>query len=276
MKTREIVVELYEAGATIDAIARELGVRRNTVLHHLDREGIRETKGTSGIPAWVPPPLGRDEMMEVYWGEAKPSLGTLASRFGCSTMTLRKWLLKNDIPIRDSVTQRLIDSDARRAAMPPKPEKVKPTRLEELMRRVEKREDGCWQWLGQCSENGYGISKHEGHQIATHRLIYFLMIEPLPPEMVLHHTCENTGCVNPAHLEPLSVREHLRRGRTFQAANAAKTHCPRGHEYTPENTRLTAGKHGGRECLTCRRERKARSRESTESGGANPSPPIFQ
>jgi hypothetical protein len=35
--------------------------------------------------------------------------------------------------------------------------------------------------------------------------------------------------------------------------NASATHCPRGHEYTPENTYRTT--RGGRECRTCRRER---------------------
>lgn len=37
--------------------------------------------------------------------------------------------------------------------------------------------------------------------------------------------------------------------------NAVKTHCKHGHEFTPENTRVTA--RGERECLRCRRERNA-------------------
>jgi hypothetical protein len=32
------------------------------------------------------------------------------------------------------------------------------------------------------------------------------------------------------------------------AANAAKTHCPKGHEYNPENT---ISRRGGRECRAC-------------------------
>lgn len=40
-----------------------------------------------------------------------------------------------------------------------------------------------------------------------------------------------------------------------------KTHCPQGHEYTPENTYLHKTKdkqksHGGRSCKTCNRERQ--------------------
>lgn len=33
------------------------------------------------------------------------------------------------------------------------------------------------------------------------------------------------------------------------AVNAAKTHCKRGHEFTPENTRMS---NGHRSCITCR------------------------
>jgi 5-methylcytosine-specific restriction endonuclease McrA len=43
------------------------------------------------------------------------------------------------------------------------------------------------------------------------------------------------------------------RGST-NSANAAKTRCPNGHAYTPENT---YSNHGKRECRTCKRERKA-------------------
>jgi hypothetical protein len=36
----------------------------------------------------------------------------------------------------------------------------------------------------------------------------------------------------------------------------AKTHCPHGHEFTPENTYIRASD-GGRECHTCRKARAA-------------------
>jgi hypothetical protein len=57
-------------------------------------------------------------------------------------------------------------------------------------------------------------------------------------------------------------------------ANGAKTHCPQGHEYTPENTYLRPDG-GGRDCLTCRRKRDAKSKAARratanrEIGGAS-------
>lgn len=47
-------------------------------------------------------------------------------------------------------------------------------------------------------------------------------------------------------------------GRASGAKQQAKTHCSNGHEFTPENTRLT--KEGWRNCRACAREKAARYR----------------
>jgi hypothetical protein len=55
-------------------------------------------------------------------------------------------------------------------------------------------------------------------------------------------------------LRLITHREHLLRNpKTIPAINAAKTHCPEGHEYNEENTYIT--KKGKRNCRTCNRER---------------------
>ena len=57
--------------------------------------------------------------------------------------------------------------------------------------------------------------------------------------------------MNPDHLEPVTRGENLHRGAH---RNKVKTHCPQGHEYTPENTYVW-GDRNFRQCRTCTRER---------------------
>lgn len=46
----------------------------------------------------------------------------------------------------------------------------------------------------------------------AHRLIYTMLIGEIPEGMVLDHLCRNRRCVNPHHLEPVTVKENTHRG----------------------------------------------------------------
>jgi len=119
--------------------------------------------------------------------------------------------------------------------------------------RVAKGPD-CWIWTGaRRSPGGYGTIRGNGHQLLAHRVAYELAIGPIPEGKQLDHLCRNKGCVNPAHLEPVTNRENVLRGVGPSAVNARKTHCVNGHEFTPENTYREKG--GGRACKACGRDR---------------------
>lgn len=122
--------------------------------------------------------------------------------------------------------------------------------------------DECWPWLGARNKRGgHGVA-YIGHQrsMAAHRAVYQLVIGPIPRELVTDHLCRNPWCVNPAHIEPVTQLENVRRGRAGDASRArcaAVTHCPQGHEYTIENTKLALLGNGylARQCRECGRVR---------------------
>lgn len=125
-------------------------------------------------------------------------------------------------------------------------------------------ENGCWQWTAGKTKAGYG---HVGKTINgkmtkayAHRISYTIFIGIIPEGLSLDHLCRNTSCINPLHLEPVTHRENLMRSPSAATSlNAKKTHCVKGHEFTPENTlsRQRVGRLPERSCRTCRDIRNA-------------------
>ena len=124
-------------------------------------------------------------------------------------------------------------------------------------------EDGCWKWTGAVSSSGYPVvslsSGGRTRSYLAHRVGYTIAKGPIPDGLTLDHLCRNTLCVNPDHLEPCTEHENILRGNGMSARHARKTHCKRGHGFTPENTYNRSD--GGRECRSCAKEhRRARSK----------------
>ena len=112
---------------------------------------------------------------------------------------------------------------------------------------------GCWVWTGSRVRGGYGNFRLDGKMQMAHRITFFASGGVAPRPLVLDHLCRNRLCVNPNHLEAVSNKENSRRGFMPPrcVANLLVTHCPRGHEYTKENTYVYKNR---RHCRTCRRE----------------------
>lgn len=119
---------------------------------------------------------------------------------------------------------------------------------------------GCWEWQASRMPNGYGrFVRDEGGSTLTHRIAYEMLVGPIPAGLQIDHLCRNRGCVNPAHLEPVTARQNVLRSESMAAHHAKKTHCPAGHPYAGDN--LHIDRSGSRICRACHRQHEQNRRD---------------
>lgn len=138
-----------------------------------------------------------------------------------------------------------------------------PKKVEGRFWRLVDRSDPeeCWVWLGTVLNNGYGRFNRGDRHVVAHRFAYEAAVGPIPEGLDLDHLCRNRRCVNPAHLEPVTRSENLRRGDLHHNnGNRAKTACRHGHPLEGANLYLTPN--GRRQCRECGRRRAREHREA--------------
>lgn len=95
-----------------------------------------------------------------------------------------------------------------------------------------KKINGCWEWQGKLSKDGYGSFQKSIDGIKTevraHRKSYEIFKGEIPKGMQVCHTCDNPSCCNPEHLWLGTSRENTqdsfkknRRPTTKKRADAA-------------------------------------------------------
>ena len=120
-----------------------------------------------------------------------------------------------------------------------------------LLAHIQLSSWGCWQWIRYRDPAGYGRLRYGGDLVYAHRLSYELFVAPIPQGLTIDHRCRNRGCVNPEHLDVVSVKENILRGTGQPACNARKTHCLRGHPLSGNNLYETPSR-SSRSCRICR------------------------
>lgn len=124
----------------------------------------------------------------------------------------------------------------------------------------------CREYQGSSNADGYGIRQgHAGRRFGTkyvHRQVWIMAHGPIPPGMVVMHSCDNRLCFRLDHLSLGTQAENhadmVAKGRHAVPPPRVRSHCPHGHEYTDENTAVHSGSKRCRECYRIR-NREARS-----------------
>ena len=130
---------------------------------------------------------------------------------------------------------------------------------ESLYARVDKSAgpDACWPWLGATVSKGYGsvgVPNGDGtfRTVGAHRAMYEMEVGPIPDGLQIDHLCRNVICVNPAHLEPVTQAENMRRRRYAEVRK-----CWKGHDLSGPDALMSAGE-GKSRCRQCRDQYRAK------------------
>lgn len=139
-------------------------------------------------------------------------------------------------------------------------------RLEDLPPRIRAKiavdpKTGRWNWIGN-RRNGYGRVSFRGRLSEAHRVVWELLVGPIPSGLTYDHlehvvdetcsggrTCLHRRDVNPFNGSLTTNRENVMRGLSPTAVNSRKDQCIRGHLFDVENTYLR--RHGSRGCKKC-------------------------
>lgn len=81
-------------------------------------------------------------------------------------------------------------------------------------------ETGCWVWLLALDEDCYGHFAVAGRNFRAHRWAFEHLVGPIPDGLTVDHLCRHTWCVNPAHMEAVTMGENNRRARASFAEGA--------------------------------------------------------
>jgi len=126
--------------------------------------------------------------------------------------------------------------------------------------------DACWIWTG-ARRAPYGQLKAGNRLIKTHRFSWQLHYGAIPDGMHILHKCDTPLCVRPDHLflgtHADNMHDFASKGRHWLSK---RTHCARGHEFTPENT--VVRRNGSRGCRQCRRENGDKARATRTAAAA--------
>lgn len=111
---------------------------------------------------------------------------------------------------------------------------------------------GCILWMGPVNSKGYGQVNDSGSTRKVHRIVYEAAKGPIPAGLTIDHKCKVTCCVNPNHLEAVTIAENVRRSSVGKKM-AARTHCNHGHDFAVHGWLKKSN--GYRRCAECERIR---------------------
>lgn len=139
-----------------------------------------------------------------------------------------------------------------------------------ILRNI-KEVNGCWEWQKSLTVHGgyaqlmLSLEPKKPQLFTGQRASWLVFRGDLQPGLHVDHLCRNRKCVNPDHLEPVTIAENVLRGAVARegiSANTPLKYCRHGHSMTGDN--LYEYKAEGLPriiCRACKQDAARRQRE---------------
>ena len=122
-------------------------------------------------------------------------------------------------------------------------------------KKAQPQPNGCWLWSAALNrEGGYGVfyAPYVPHRrmVYAHRHVYETLVGEIGEGLQIAHLCRVRRCVNPQHLEPVTLEENNHR------AARVRRHCRNDHQYTIDTVYFYNTKRYGvqRGCRVCQKQ----------------------
>src|ERR1700676_5168759 len=129
--------------------------------------------------------------------------------------------------------------------------------METVSRTIEQRfwnkvnkTDTCWLWTGSKGQWVHGQFWNGKRLINAHRISYEWNVGKIPAGLTIDHICRNPPCVNPSHLQAITMRDNILLG-----SKAQNTHCPKNHPFEGHNVIWVKT---SRMCRICKQDKDRR------------------
>lgn len=232
---KDLLWQLHvEEDKSVGAIAKILNVSRDTIVKNLNKNKIpikNHNKANKII-------LNKQDLVELHVNQDK-SVAEIARILNVCDSIVKKYLIQYNIQFKNHEEKRKVNIEKKdlidlyviqnktlkeigkifncsysaiSCQLKKYNIKTRPGGFANVYKRfndnIKILDSGCWEWQGKPS-HGYGIIVNNGKAILAHVFSWeFYNNTQINNGDVIHHKCHNTLCVNPEHLERMTIQQH--------------------------------------------------------------------